>query len=347
MAISPTELEGIVEYIVGSLIFIARWMIRWRLVGIKSWEWDDWLSVVAWIVSTIYFILVEELGQYGAPVGFTQEMREALTPELVASFEYGSKILVACFGFLIALQWTLKATLITFFMRLTRQTKLYNYTLVVAGISVVAFVAAVVTWPVHCLPIRRAWQILPDPGFECSLNISTNIVMCVGSAFVDLLLLAIPVMLVKDIRITFIQKALIVFVLSTGVFAMGITIARGILSVQPGSERVAQNSAWGNREILVTIFAVNVPIVHVLFKRETWKKMWGIESRTYVKTDDREGDTNMSSRGMKGSKSSKMEIYKMTSIHMNSHESETKLFHGHGVPGAFIASNAAQHGSNV
>ncbi|KAI1262225.1 hypothetical protein F5Y18DRAFT_430460 [Xylariaceae sp. FL1019] len=347
MALTPTELEGIIEYIAGSLIFFARWLIRWRLVGIKAWEVDDWLSVVAWIVSTVYFILVEELGQYGAPVGFTQEMREALTPEMRQSFEYGSKILFACFGFLITLQWTLKATLVTFFMRLTRQTKLYKYTLAIAGISVVAFVAAVVTWPTHCLPIQRAWQILPDPGFECSLNISTNVVMCIGSALVDFLLLAIPVMLVKDIRITLIQKSLIVFVLSTGVFAMGITIARGILSVQPGSERVAQNSAWGNREILVTIFAVNVPIVHVLFKRETWKKMWGIESRTYVKTDDRE-DTNMSSRGMKGTKSSnKMEIYKMTSIRMDSHESETKLVHGHGMPGAYIASNATQHGPNV
>ncbi|KAI1358628.1 hypothetical protein F5Y08DRAFT_350615 [Xylaria arbuscula] len=327
MAVAPTVIEGRVEYAFGTFIFILRWLIRWRLVGIRGWAMDDWFSVFAWIISTIYFILIEELSVYGAAVGFTQEMREALTPEIVQSFEYGSKILFALFGLLITLQWSLKGVLVSFFLRLTRQTKIHKYVLGVAGISVASYVAAIITWPTHCLPIRRAWQILPDPGFECSLNITTNIVLAVGSALVDALLLVVPIMIVKDTRITFFQKVLIVFLLSIGVFVMGITITRCILSVDPGADRVAQNSAWGNREILVTIFAVNVPIVHVLFKSETWKKMWG-GTRTYVQTTDRDGDTGMSGRGTKGSKSSKMEIYKMTDIHMDSHESKTKLISG-------------------
>ena len=55
----------------------------------------------------------------------------------------------------------------------------------------------------------------------------------------------------------------------------------------------------------------------------------------------------MLGRGTKGSKSSKMEIYKMTYIHMDSHESETKLVHGNGLLGAFLNSYATKHSSNV
>jgi len=51
----------------------------------------------------------------------------------------------------------------------------------VAGISVAACIAAIITQTTHCLPLKRNWQILPDPGKECSAGIVINIVIAVGN----------------------------------------------------------------------------------------------------------------------------------------------------------------------
>ena len=45
-----------------------------------------------------------------------------------------------------------------------KNTRLYGYVLVVATVSVVSCVAAIITQFTHCLPLHHNWQILPDPG---------------------------------------------------------------------------------------------------------------------------------------------------------------------------------------
>lgn len=49
---------------------------------------------------------------------------------------------------------------------------LYRYVTVVAWVSVVFCVAAVFTQTIHCLPLEKNWQIVPDPGSECSVRFS-------------------------------------------------------------------------------------------------------------------------------------------------------------------------------
>lgn len=116
-----------------------------------------------------------------------------------------------------------------------------------AGVSVVCFVAAVITQFTHCLPLHHNWQILPDPGRECSMGIVINIVIAVGNVLVDALLLVVPTIMLKDARIKIWRKVRIGFLLSLGIFVMGMAIARCILSIG-NSVQVAQASVWAQRE---------------------------------------------------------------------------------------------------
>ncbi|KAL1607147.1 hypothetical protein SLS59_002851 [Nothophoma quercina] len=61
--------------------------------------------------------------------------------------------------------WSLKGCLIMIFLRLTKNARLYGYVLVFT----------------HCLPLHHNWQILPDPGKECSAGIVINITIAVGN----------------------------------------------------------------------------------------------------------------------------------------------------------------------
>lgn len=120
MAVPPAIIESRAEYAIGSLIIILRLLVRSKTLGppFNGWRWDDWFSVSVFIWHTALFAMVEYLAVVGAPLGFTPEMREALTPEGRASLEKGAKGMYASFFILICFVWSAKAVLIAFFLQL-------------------------------------------------------------------------------------------------------------------------------------------------------------------------------------------------------------------------------------
>lgn len=121
-----------------------------------------------------------------------------------------------------------------------------------AGVSIVCFIVAIITQFTHCLPLHRNWQILPDPGKECSAGVIINIVIAVGNVLVDALLLVVPTMMLKDSRLALWTKLRIGFLLSLGIFVMAMAIARCILSIG-NSAQVAQASVWAQREAVCVL----------------------------------------------------------------------------------------------
>jgi hypothetical protein len=120
MAIScPALIESRLEYAAGTLILLARWVLRLQTLGIRAWHWDDWFSVSVFVWHSALFGMVEYLAVVGAPLGFSQEMSEALTPEMRVQLEKGAKALYATFFILICFVWSAKAVLIAFFLQLT------------------------------------------------------------------------------------------------------------------------------------------------------------------------------------------------------------------------------------
>ncbi|KAG9253822.1 uncharacterized protein F5Z01DRAFT_737190 [Emericellopsis atlantica] len=234
--VPPALIESRAEYAIGSLILATRWLLRLKTLGIRGWHWDDWFSVSVFVWHSALFAMVEYLAVVGAPLGFTQEMREALTPEMRVQLEKGGQ------G---------HAVLIAFFLQLTRRTRMHTYVWATAGVAGACFIAACLTTFLHCLPIRRNWQILPDPSFECSAGVAQNIAIAAGNVLVDALLLVVPVRILRDVPLILWRRVGIIFLLSLGLFVMAMAVARCILSVDNGPG-VAQSSVWVFREALVT-----------------------------------------------------------------------------------------------
>ncbi|RAR00454.1 S-adenosyl-L-methionine-dependent methyltransferase [Stemphylium lycopersici] len=222
---NATLIECRFEYAVGSAIIALRFFTRWKTLGWRGFYWDDFFAFWSWVFFTMIYAMVEFLNIKGAPIALTQEQREALSPAMRKSMREGAKGMFASFYFLIFLVWSLKGCLIILFLRLTRSMLLYRYVQVIGGVSVAAFISAIVTQATHCLPLEKNWQILPDPGKECSAGIVINIVIAVGNVF----------------------KIRIVFLLSLGLFVMGMATARCILSIGT-SVQVALASVWAQRE---------------------------------------------------------------------------------------------------
>ncbi|EAT78478.2 hypothetical protein SNOG_14241 [Parastagonospora nodorum SN15] len=325
---TETQIECRAEYAIGTGIFMLRWATRAKM---RLWELGDWFSVSAWVFFTIIYAMVEYLSVMGAPIGLTQAQREALPTAMKISMREGAKAMFASFFFLICLVWSLKACLIVFFLNLTKNTPLRNYVWAMAGISVACFLAAIIAQFTHCLPLHHNWQILPDPGKECSAGIIINIVIAVGNVLVDALLLVVPAIMLKDVRIRIWRKVRIGFLLSLGIFVMTMAIARCILSIG-NSAQVAQASVWAQREALVSIFAVNAPIINALFRSETWRTQ-ASGSNSYSK------QLYSSENSRADRKSKNFEIYKMTNIETTSKESTSELVQSPAVPAQWNSSS--------
>jgi hypothetical protein len=118
--VPPALIESRAEYVAGSLILVVRWLLRLKTMGgIRGWRWDDWFSVSVFVWHTALFAMVEYLAVVGAPLGFTQEMREALTPQMREDITKGAKGMYASFFILICLVWSAKGVLLSFFLQLT------------------------------------------------------------------------------------------------------------------------------------------------------------------------------------------------------------------------------------
>jgi hypothetical protein len=134
------------------------------------------------------------------------------------------------------------------------------YVWAMTGTSVVYFVATLITQFVHCLPLERNWQILPDPGMECLAGVIINIVIAVRNVLVDGLLLVVTTLMLKDARISTWRKMRIGFLLYFGSFVMAMTMAitRYILSIR-SSAQVAQASTWAQRETISDAIVLILP----------------------------------------------------------------------------------------
>ncbi|KAI4626886.1 uncharacterized protein J4E87_004227 [Alternaria ethzedia] len=317
---NATLIECRTEYAIGSAIIAARFFTRWKTLGWRGLYWDDAFAFTSWIFFTLIYVMVEYLNVMGAPIAMSQEQREALPPATRKSMREGAKGMFASFYFLIFLVWGLKGSLIILFLRLTRSTRLYYYVQAVAGISVAACIAAIITQTTHCLPLKRNWQILPDPGKECSAGIVINIVIAVGNVFVDALLLVVPLWMLKDAKISLWRKIRVIFLLSLGLFVMGMAIARCILSIGSSVE-VALSSVWAQREAIVSIFAVNAPVINSLFRAETWKTRHSSDG--YVSKESNRSRSNTSTLEKMKKKKTGFEIYKMTDIETKMTDIET------------------------
>ncbi|EMD67069.1 hypothetical protein GGP41_007003 [Bipolaris sorokiniana] len=304
-----------VEYAIGSAIILLRFFARWKIAGWRGFYWDDFFAFSSWVFFTMIYAMVEFLNVTGAPIAMTQEQREALPPATRKSMREGAKAMFASFYFLIFLVWSLKGCIIVLFLRFTRDTPLYQYVQMIGGVSIAACIAAIITQTTHCLPLKRNWQILPDPGKECSAGVVINIVIAVGNVLVDALLIVVPFWMLKDSHIRLWRKIRIVFLLSLGLFVMGMATARCILSIGT-SVQVALASVWAQREAVVSIFAVNAPVINGLFRAEAWatRKYTSDYSSKYSRTY---------SNPLHKKKKSGFEIYKMTDFETKMSDMET------------------------
>ncbi|KAG9193649.1 hypothetical protein G6011_03684 [Alternaria panax] len=285
---NATLIECRVEYALGSAIIAARFFTRWKALGWRSFYWDDFFAFWSWIFFTLIYVMVEYLIESTLAVSSALDCLTDTT--------------LGMMGAPIAMSQEQREALPPAMRKLMRE-------------------GAKGMFASFYFLIFSAWSLKGSLIFLfLRLTRSTRLyhyVQAVGAIPIagDALLLVVPSWMLRDAKISLWRKTRVIFLLSLDLFIMGMAIARYIVSI-------------GTSVQILSVFAVNAPIINSLFRAETWATRHS--SGDYVSKDCHRSRTNTSTLGKK---TNGFEIYKMTDIETkmtgfetSSKESTTDLF---------------------
>ncbi|KAF5970074.1 integral membrane protein PTH11 [Fusarium bulbicola] len=259
--------EAFTLLFIGISVIGLRTFARIRQVGVRNFEADDYLMLLAIIPYTIETALAYTVGAnyYGLTnSGMTDEERKALSPDS-EEFRWrvgGSKIQIAGWTTYATVLWVIKSALCAFYFRLTAGLTGYK-TRIYIGFGFIAstYIAIVCCILFSCQPFNRFWQIYPDPGNFCHPALSKLYIFIIVSLNIltDIYLLAIPIPMLWGARIPKVKKYGLLVLFSGAVFVMVAGLLRCILILKNPKTGPEEGASWAVRESFVAVVTANLP----------------------------------------------------------------------------------------
>ncbi|KAI9044866.1 uncharacterized protein KD926_011039 [Aspergillus affinis] len=290
---------------------VVRVIARYLTVGLKNFQFDDYLMPVAGIVYSFETAAAYCVGAWWqglANNSMTDHQRMTLDP---ASEEYrlrvgGSKTQVVGWSLYTTLLWLLKTCMAMFFSRVTyanyctalfpqaylryfamlihqddNRAGLVNMTIRIrlAYLFIAAtYIAVICSILFGCHPISKNWQIYPDPGNYCQpavshIDVYVTVTLNVAT---DVYLISIPTPMLFKARLPWREKLELLVLFSGGIFVMAAGILRCVLIVTAGANGASQAGSWACRETFVAVIIGNAPMIYPLFRRMARRAGWYI-----------------------------------------------------------------------
>ncbi|CAG9997247.1 unnamed protein product [Clonostachys byssicola] len=259
----------------GILVTMLRTYARVKAVGFKGLQPDDYL---VWVAVTFYAFesaLAYSVGEYAmgmANNGMTDAHRAALP---VDSQEYhlrvvGSVIQLSGWSVYSVLLWSLKASWLVFYLRLTEGLgRSYRIRIYIGfGLVLTTWMVVLLNLFLSCRPFKRYWQINPDPGNICQPAVSNAIIWVYWTCNVttDLYLLSIPLPLLWSSRLQRWKKLSLMFLFSGGLLIVVFATLRCVIIVTDPENGAQLAGSWAVRETFVAIVTTSLPLVFTLVK---------------------------------------------------------------------------------
>ncbi|KAH7475631.1 hypothetical protein FOMA001_g10753 [Fusarium oxysporum f. sp. matthiolae] len=297
-------IESWTLYVFGTLILFSRFAVRFKTVGWRSLQGDDFFSVLVLIFYAVDAFTVHLIYYLGTNIeaGVAAKAHTLMKDE-IHEYETGSKLELAAWYAYTALIWSLKGTMLCFFSRMTIGTWHNMFVKTVSVLCAVSYLAVFLTVSelsvkfgvegradymqitFGCFPTQKNWQVVPDPGEKCSFKMQNFLVTTVLNVLTDALILGIPMPLLWKLQVPFrksvsplpapktpsnIHRKLVIgLLLSSGAFVIAAAITRVVLTLSANPSALTIN-AWGVRETIVGILTVNIPILRPIFSKSFW-----------------------------------------------------------------------------
>ncbi|EHK21037.1 uncharacterized protein TRIVIDRAFT_213239 [Trichoderma virens Gv29-8] len=260
---------------IGIAITVLRTFARVRFAGWRGLSGDDylaWLAILFYIAETCLAYSVGNAANGLANNNMTDEQRAALSPD---DPEYhlrvlGSKIQIAGWSTYSTLLWTLKTSLLIFYIRLTDGLARHYRIRIYIGFAFLAasYIVVALNLYLSCRPFHKLWQIYPDPGNVCQPAISNQIIWVYWAFNVttDLYIISIPLPMLWTTSLKPWRKIGLIFLFSGGLFVVVCATLRCALIVLDTANGAQLAGSWAVRETFVAVVTTNLPMLVPLLK---------------------------------------------------------------------------------
>ncbi|TPX07712.1 uncharacterized protein E0L32_010608 [Thyridium curvatum] len=273
---TPFATEAFTLLGVGICVVALRTYSRIGQVGIRKFQPDDYLMLVAACIYTIETTMAYEVSVkwHGIANNAMTETQRAWLISAEDGWEYqsrvsGSKLQVALWLIYTLLLWILKAAMCVFYIRLTdgldysRRIN-FGFIFIICSWITVVFVILL-----GCFPLHQNWQIYPNPGRHCQpaesrANLFVTLTL---NVLTDIYLMTIPIPMVWTARLRPARKAGLILLFSGGLFVMGAGVMRCVEIIYNPATDALQTSSWGCRETFIAIVTTNMPMVVPLLRK--------------------------------------------------------------------------------
>ncbi|KAL7957718.1 hypothetical protein V8C34DRAFT_285067 [Trichoderma compactum] len=274
-ALHRFTVEAFTLLAVGIAITVLRTFARVRFAGWRGLSGDDylaWLAILFYIAETCLAYSVGNAANGLANNNMTDDQRAALSPD---DPEYrlrvlGSKIHIAGWSTYSTLLWTLKASLLIFYIRLTDGLARHYRIRIYIGFAFLAasYVVVALNLYLSCRPFHKLWQIYPDPGNVCHPAVSNQIIWVYWAFNVttDLYIISIPLPMLWAITLTPWRKIRLIFLFSSGLFVVVCATLRCALIVLDTANGAQLAGYWAVRETFVAVVTSNLPMIVPMLK---------------------------------------------------------------------------------
>ncbi|KIH92525.1 hypothetical protein SPBR_02568 [Sporothrix brasiliensis 5110] len=265
--------EAFTLFGIGFGFIMLRTYARLSKTGMFGFKADDYLMLVAAVVYAAETVLAYSVGAYWhgmANSGMTDAERAALSPD---TEEYrmrvtGSKTQVAGWSTYTLLLWLLKASMCSFYLRLTEGLDYRRRIYAGFGLIFATWVAVLLSILLGCRPMSKNWQIYPDPGNACQPAVShINVfVTLVLNVLTDIYLMSIPLPMLWKANLRPAKKIGLMVLFSGGLFVTAAAILRCVLIITNPATSAQLAGAWGCRETFVAVVTSNAPMIFPLMR---------------------------------------------------------------------------------
>jgi len=123
-----------------------------------------------------------------------------------------------------------------------------------------SYLAVFLTLSCGCFPIQKNWQVIPDPGYQCTFKPQNFYVTSILNVITDAAILCVPVPMIWMLRADWKRKVGLSLLLFPGVFVITAALIRVVMSLSAHPSAINVNR-WGVRETIAGIVCVNLPIL--------------------------------------------------------------------------------------
>ncbi|OHW94175.1 hypothetical protein CSPAE12_07091 [Colletotrichum incanum] len=267
-------------FAIGAVVIFLRFVVRLRMVGPRGFKGDDYTMLVTLIIYTVCFVMVDLVYRYGSNVDLTPAQISVLSDKEVARLVTGSKFQQVAWYSYTAYLWSLKATLLFFYKRLTfdlwQNAKFLRY---LTWFTILSYLAVVGTITFSCLPFSDNWGVRPLPSEKCVFKAQNLLVTTFFNVVTDAAILSLPLPILREIRVPLYKKIFIAVLICSGIFVIAAAIMRVAVTLGSEPSTITVNR-WGVRECEVGLMSINAPILRPLFSRRFWQWHYRPPART-------------------------------------------------------------------